>query len=80
MPDEIIKKTISEAIQNHCLIDHRPEDAERLKNMEEKIDRLIEVYTAANLVRKFVIGMVGFLGAVTALVYSWLKIGKEFNH
>jgi len=77
--EDKIKQAVADAIQIHCSLDHRPEDAQRLKQMEDKIDRLLEVYTAANFVRKFIIGLIGFLGVMTGLIYSWVKLFKEFK-
>lgn len=81
--DAKLKQVVEEAIKIHCEIDHRPADAERLdtklKNMEMKIDQLLEVYTAASLVKKFIIGFVGFIGVLTGLIYSWVKLFKEIR-
>jgi len=50
------------------------EDSAKLSRLEEKVDQLLEIYTAANFFRKFTIGTIGVVGSVTGIIYAWLHI------
>ncbi len=74
---------ITEAIKIHCQINHDPKDAQkledRLKGIEGKLDQLLEIYTAASLMKKFFIGLIGVCGSLTALIWAWLNIKEKLN-
>lgn len=50
------------------------EDRAQLKSIEAKMDELIEIYTAANFFRRFIIGTIGVIGTITGMIYAWLHI------
>ena len=56
---------------------NQEETKNALEELSKKMDDLLEVYTAANFLKKFVIGLMGVAGTVTAIIYSWLHILKK---
>lgn len=77
-----LKKTIDDHIvestyYRKAVAEEKDKMSEQLNTLEKKIDMLLEVYTAANLIKKFIIGLIAFTGTVTAMIYSWLHILKK---